>query len=236
MISADGWQHYCIWEHSSDVRDLYARRCRGEEEEMTAHAQAAELLEARMRDGESVLDAGCGSGYFWHSLRRRHISAEYWGVDAAPSLIDVGRSILPEFGLPAERLQVRRIEDLDGEADHVVCINVLSNIDNYHRPLERLLRIARCSLILRESLKPGAEYHYVKDRFLDPGVDLNVHVNHYDLQEVAAFVQSYGFSAEIVTDRRAGGEPEQVIGYPHYWTFLVADRAPMHREAKGGEQ
>ena len=233
MISADGWQRYCIWEHSTLVRDLYARRCRGEEEEMTAHAQAAELLEARARDGETVLDAGCGSGYFWHSLRQRDISAEYWGVDAAPSLIEVGRSVLPDFGLPAERLQVQRIEDLDGEVDHVVCINVLSNIDNYHRPLERLLRMTRRSLILRESLKSGGEYHYVKDRFLDPGVDLSVHVNHYDVGEVTDFVKSYGFRAEIVTDRRTGGKPEEVIGYPHYWTFLVADRISPHRDGKG---
>ena len=29
---------------------------------------------------------------------------------------------------------------------------------------------------------------------------------------------------EQVTDRRTGGEPELVIGYPHHWTFLVAER------------
>jgi SAM-dependent methyltransferase len=224
VIRIDGWRRYCIWEHSASVRDLYARRCRGEEAEMTAHAQAAELLATRARDGESLLDAGCGSGYFWHALRRRGIAVEYWGIDAAASLIDVGRGILPAFGLPAERLLVQRLEDLDGEVDHVVCINVLSNIDNYHRPLERLLRMARRTLILRESLKSGAEYHYVRDRFLDPGVELNVHVNHYDLNDVTGFVESRGFRVEVVTDRRTGGEPELVIGYPHYWTFLVAER------------
>lgn len=230
MIRTDGWQRYSIWEHSASVRELYARRCREEEPEMTAHAQAAELLAGRARVGESVLDAGCGSGYFWHALRRRGITLEYWGVDAAASLVEVGRRILPTFGLPAERLLEQRLEDLDGEVDHVVCINVLSNIDNYHRPLERLLRMARRSLILRESLKVGAEYHYVRDRFLDPDVELNVHVNHYDLAEVLRFVESYGFHAEAVTDRRTGGQPELVIGYPHYWTFLVAERVSARRD------
>ena len=224
MIRTDGWQRHCIWEHSGTVRELYARRCRREAEEMTAHAQAAELLAARVTEGDTLLDAGCGSGYFYHSLVARGIPVRYTGIDAAPSLIELGQRLMPQFGLPATHLQVARIEDIDGEADHVVCLNVLSNIDNYHRPLERLLCIARKSLVLRESMCTGASYAWVRDRFLDPGVDLGVYVNHYDIDELLGFVRSHGFRAETVIDRRTGGRPEDVIGYPHHWTFLVADR------------
>ena len=185
-ISQDGWDRFSIWGHSATVRELYRRRCRREAEEMTAHAQAAEILAHRITGGDSVLDVGCGSGYFYHSLVGRKLPVEYWGIDACGALIDIGRSALPGFGLPAERLIEGRIEDLNGEVDHVVCLNVLSNLDNYQRPLERFLKIARKSVILRESLKVGAEYHYVQDEFLDPGVDLKVHVNHYDIGEVRA--------------------------------------------------
>ncbi len=229
MITSDGWNRYCTWEHSSRIRKLYRRRCRLEAEEMTCAAQAAELLAPRVRRGETVLDAGCGSGYFYHSLRKREIPAEYLGIDAAPSLIAIGRKELRRFGLPAQRLRVLRIEDLDGAADHVVCLNVLSNLDNYHRPLERLLRVARKSLILRESLKQGTEYRYIRDRFLDPGVDLKVHVKAYDLGEVTRFIRSQGFRVRRVVDRHSGDRPERVIGYPHWWTFLVADRARRRR-------
>jgi SAM-dependent methyltransferase len=223
-ISNDGWDRFSIWGRSATVRELYARRCRREAEEMTAHAQAAEMLSHRVEAGDSVLDVGCGSGYFYHSLAARYLPVEYWGLDACAALIDIGRDIMPGFGLAAERLIEARIEDLDGEVDHVVCLNVLSNLDNYQRPLERFLKIARKSVILRESLKTGAEYHYVRDDYLDPGVDLKVHVNHYDIAEVTAFVASYGFIPEVVEDRRSCGKPELVIGHPHYWTFLMADR------------
>jgi ubiquinone/menaquinone biosynthesis C-methylase UbiE len=224
MIRDDGWMRHCIWEHSQTVRELYRRRCRREAEEMTAHAQAAELLQSRVKSGDTLLDAGCGSGYFYHSIAARGIPAQYWGIDAAPSLIEIGRAEMPAFGLPAEQLCVLRLEDLDGEFDHVVCINVLSNIDNYHRPLERLLRMARRTVVLRESLADRAHYSYVRDNYLDAGVDLNVHVNHYERGEVEAFVRSYGFSSRIIEDRRSGGQPELVIGHPHHWAFVLAER------------
>ncbi len=221
MITGDGYGRYNIWEHSATVKALYARRCRLESEEMTCHAQAAELLMAHVREGETLLDAGCGSGYFFHSLRARAIDLDYLGVDAAPSLVGIGQEVLPAHGLRADRLRVMRIEDLNGSVDHAVCINVLSNIDNYHRPLERLLNVARKSVIMRESCAEEASYAYVKDRFLDPGVDLKVHVNTYALGELTEFIRSYGYDVEVVRDRRAGDGPELVIDYPHYWKFLV---------------
>lgn len=224
MIRDDGYLRHCIWEHSRNVRELYERRCRMEAEEMTSCAQAAELLAPRVKPGDTVLDAGCGAGYFYHSLRTRGVPAEYHGIDAAPSLIEIGRRCLPAFGLPADRLRVMRIEELDGDVDHAVCLNVLSNIDNYHRPLERLLTCARRTVILRESLKDGAEYKYVRDEFLDPGIDLRVHVNAYDRSGFVRFIESYGWKARLEVDRRTGGKPEMVIGHPHFWTFVVAER------------
>jgi 2-polyprenyl-3-methyl-5-hydroxy-6-metoxy-1,4-benzoquinol methylase len=222
IISNDGWAYYSIWEHSANVRDLYAARARGEAPEMDCAAQAAELLAPHAQPGDSVLDAGCGSGYFFHSLKRRGMPVEYYGIDASPTLIDIGRKALIPHGLEPDRLRVLRIEDLDGEADHVICMNVLSNIDNYHRPLERLLNVAQKTLILRESAKAGAQYAYVQDMFVDK--PLNVHVNAYDADELVAFMQDFGFDVERVTDRRTGGDPELVIGHPHWWTFFRAVR------------
>ena len=223
-VEDDGWTAYNIWQHSAAVTDLYRSRARNHAEEMTCAAQAAELLGEFARPGESLIDVGCGSGYFYHSLRQRGLALNYYGIDATASFIEIGRRELATTGLPPDRLRTLRIEDFHGKADHVLCMNVLSNLDNFHRPLERILAAARKSLVLRESIKDGASYAYVRDRFLDPGVDLNVHVNAYDRAEVFDFIKQRGFSVREVTDRRSRGEPEMVIGYPHYWTFLVATR------------
>ena len=223
-VEDDGWAAYNIWQHSAAVADLYLSRARDQAEEMTCAAQAAELLAKYIRPGESLLDAGCGSGYFYHSLRRRGLALDYHGIDATALFIEIGRRELAAAGLPADRLRTLRIEDFHGRADHVLCMNVLSNLDNFHRPLERLLAAAQKSLVLRESIKDGASYTYVRDKFLDTGVDLNVHVNAYNRAEVLGFIRQRGFSVREVTDCRSGGRPEMVIGYPHYWTFLIATR------------
>ncbi|MCA9291919.1 MAG: class I SAM-dependent methyltransferase [Phycisphaerales bacterium] len=224
MIVADGWSTYSIWAHSASVRDLYRRRCRMEEPEMDCAAQAADLLATVARSGESILDVGCGAGSFLHSLRRRHLDLDYLGIDADPTFIDIGRTELAPYGLRPEQLRVMRIEDLDGTVDHVLCLNVLTNLDNFHRPLERMLRCARRGVLLRESIAATSSYHYVRDEYLDDGVDLRVHVNTYARDEITSFIRSFGFDVECITDRRTQGRPELVIGHPHHWTFVHARR------------
>lgn len=224
MISDDGWARFYTWERSASLRDLYARRCRREAEEMAAHRQAASLLAPHVVAGDTVLDIGCGSGYFYHSLRYRDLPVEYYGIDASPSLLEIGRQIMPEYGLSADRLIEMRIDDLNADVDHVVCINVLSNIDNFHRPLERMLVAARKTVILRESIADFSRYSYVEDRYLDPGVDLKVHVNTYDRADVRRFMEDYGFEVRMHVDEHSRGEPQDVIGHAHWWTFVEAVR------------
>jgi ubiquinone/menaquinone biosynthesis C-methylase UbiE len=224
MIRTGGWERYSVWEHSAALRALYARRARDEEPEMSCAAQAAELLQPLVVPGETVLDVGCGAGHFVHSLRRREIDAQYFGIDASRTFIEIGRNALAAFGVESRQLEMMRIEDLDHEFDHIVCLNVLTNLDNYHRPLERMLRCARKGVVLRESLADDANVQYVTDRFLDDGAEVNVYVNTYARREMLAFISAFGFAAEEHVDRRAGGQPELVIGYPHHWSFLVARR------------
>ena len=117
-----------------------------------------------------------------------------------------------------------RLEDLNGRADFVLCMNTLTYMDNYYRPLERLLQVTQKALILRESISDQAKYSYVKDDYLDSGEDLKVHINTYDKEEVVSLIEGAGFGVDEVLDRRTNGNPEMFLKCPHYWTFLVAIR------------
>jgi ubiquinone/menaquinone biosynthesis C-methylase UbiE len=200
---------------------------------MTSHRQAVELLAPYVGPGDQLLDVGCGSGYFFHSLRNRAVPVEYYGMDAAPSLLEIGRRIMPRYGLDSAQLLHLRLEDLRAQVDHVVCINVLSHIDNYHRPLERMLQAAAKTVILRESVADISRYQYVRDSFLDEGTDLRVHVNTYGRGELENFISSYGFRVDFFTDEFTGGKPQDVIGYPHHWTFLRCVRQKCRTSPAG---
>lgn len=224
MIRPAPDDRFNIWANSAHMRDLYRARARDEADEMTCAAQAADMVGALASPGDSLLDAGCGSGWFFHSLKRRGLDLDYWGVDRTQAFIDIARAELPAFGLPADRLIQGRIEEIEGAVDHVLCMNVLSNIANYHAALDRMLTVARKTVLLRESVGETPDYAYVEDKYLDPGIRLPVHVNRYGRAELAAFVEARGFSIAEHVDRRSGGAPELVIDHPHYWTFLVCTR------------
>jgi ubiquinone/menaquinone biosynthesis C-methylase UbiE len=195
-----------------------------EEVEMTCAAQAVEILEKEIKEGDSLLDIGCGTGYLYHSFAKRKLKVDYYGIDAEEEFISMGRKYLPQYGLPEDHLMTMRVEDLNAEVDHVVCMNVLTNIDNYHKPLERILKSARKSLVLRESISDISKYLYVTDKYLNDGVSLKVYVNTYSQKEIIDFIKSFGFSVEVIVDKRSQGKPEMVIDYPHFWKFIFAKR------------
>lgn len=224
MLRTDGWSRYSIWEHTTALAELYESRAAGTAPELTCHAQAAELIAEVARPGDSLLDAGCGSGALWHALHRRGVAVDYWGADATEAFVSMAQRHLPRVGVDPAHLVHARLEELDGAFDHIACINVLSNLDHFHRPLERLLTMARRSVVLRESIGAVSSCQWVQDRYLDPGVQLSVHVHVFDEGEWSQFVRARGFDLRFVTDRHTGGTPEDVIGYAHHWRFMVATR------------
>jgi SAM-dependent methyltransferase len=214
------------WANDRNTFELYRRRCRGEAEEMTCAAQAAEILAPLARSGETLLDAGCGGGYYLHSLRKRGVAAEYHGLDYTPSMIELARAEMPApTGIAVDRFQVGAIEELTTEYDTVLCFNVLTNSPHYALPLERLLHAARRRVLLRESLGDSLVTRYTPDPYLDEGKrHLRVYHNTYPIDEVTAFMQEHGFRVTRITDRRSNDGVEMVVDIPHYWRILLAER------------
>ena len=224
VLGHNGWDLANTWGQSAATLDLYRGRAAGTEPELICSGQAAEILADEISPGDSLLDVGCAAGHFRTALESRGVSVDYYGIDPTESFIEAGRDEAAGEDGPAPRLRAIRIEDVSGAVDHAVSINVLSYLDNYHRPLERMLQMARKTVLIRESLGTEATYRYVEDRFLDPGPAARVYVNTYALDDVRAFVHGYGFETTVITDRFSGGGATESIGYPHYWKLLLCRR------------
>jgi SAM-dependent methyltransferase len=209
------------WANDRNTYELYRRRCRGEAEEMTCAAQAAEILAPLVRAGETLLDAGCGGGYYWHSLRARGVDIDYHGLDYTPEMIELARA---EMGAP-DRFELGAIEDLATRYDNVLCFNVLTNSPHYALPLERLLHATGRRLLLRESLGDELVVRYTPDPYLDEGArHLRVYHNTYPIEEVIGFMREHGFTVTRIPDRRSNDGVEMVVDLPHYWRILLAER------------
>jgi ubiquinone/menaquinone biosynthesis C-methylase UbiE len=214
------------WANDRQTLDLYRRRCRRLAEEMTCAAQAATLLQTRVTPGETLLDAGCGGGYYYWSFSDRGIPVEYYGIDYTPEMIDLARTeMCRQTGLSPDRFMLGGIEHLDSEFDNVICFNVLTNNPHYGVGLERLLACARKRILLRESLGDCLAVRFTPDPYLDPDKrHIRVYHNTYPLAEVKRFMEENGFAVTQVRDERSGDGVEMVVDIPHYWKVLIGER------------
>jgi len=215
-----------IWEHSQKVRELYRRRAHGLDE-MDASAQAADLAAPFIQQRQStprLLDAGCGSGYLWHSFKKRGLAVDYFGLDYSPTLIEIGREALPRHGLPAERLICGAIEDIHGQAyDLVALLNTLTFCPDYREPLDRLISTGPEILIIRDNFGPTTIRRWEIDGYLDDGYNhLKAYWNQWGADEVTEFLAGYGYEVDPIADKRANGRVEMVVDKPYYWSWLVA--------------
>jgi len=209
------------WANDRNTLELYRRRCRGEAEEMTCAAQAAEVLATRIRPGETLLDAGCGGGYYAHSFRKRGIEVDYHGLDYTAEMIELARA---EMAGP-ERYELGAIEELEAEFDTVLCFNVLTNSPHYALPLERLLHAARRRILIREAMGDDLVVRYTPDPYLDEGKrHLRVYHNQYPIAEVIDFMRAHGFAVTRIPDRRSNDGTEMVVDIPHQWRILLGER------------
>ena len=214
------------WANDRNTFELYRRRVHEQVEEMTCAAQAAEIFADKVQQGETLLDAGCGGGYYFWSFQKRKVDVQYFGLDYSPNMIELAREELcPKSGLDPEQFQLGEIEHLDIVFDNVICFNVLTNSPHYAAPLERLLKAANKRLLLRESMGEELVVRYSPDPYLDEGKrHINVYHNTYPLSEVKSFMEKFGFRVTPIKDARTQDGTELVCDIPHTWRILLAER------------
>lgn len=214
------------WANDQRTLGLYQRRCRREAEEMTCAAQAAQILGSYIRPGETLLDAGCGGGYYYWSFAQRGITIDYYGLDYTPQMIELARTEMCSYTpLPPERFILDAIENLDQPFDTIVCFNVLTNNPHYALPLERLLKCARKRILIRENLGDALEVRFTPDPYLDEDKrHIRVYHNCYPITEVIAFMEAHQFKVTPIIDKRTQDGVEMVVDIPHQWRVLLGQR------------
>lgn len=104
-------------------------------------------------DPESVLDAGCGEGFVIRYLERRDPSLELAGIDKSAEAIAYARRVLD---LDAT-FHTGNLYDLpfpDASFDTVLCSEVLEHLEEPHRAVGELQRVARHYVLITVPWEP----------------------------------------------------------------------------------
>ena len=86
--------------------------------------------------------------------------------------------------------------------------------------MEILLKVAKKSVILRESFYSKDIYNYVPDNYLNKGVVINTYINTYSKKKVTNFLKKFNCDFCFIKDKYTNGKPQNVIDHKHYWSFL----------------
>jgi SAM-dependent methyltransferase len=215
-----------IWEHSQGLLALNLARGLDEAPEMDSSAQGAELIAPLMAKSlcPKLLDAGCGGGHFYHSLARRGINVDYYGLDKSPQVAQTAREAFKTKGLDPQRILTGSMEDLCGLTfDLGVIINTLTFCADFREPLDRIINTGVRGLVIRDNFGPQTVIRWEEDGFLDEGFNhLCGYWNRWSTREVTEFLAKRAFETKIVLDQRTKGQMELVVNKPYYWSWLVA--------------
>jgi 2-polyprenyl-3-methyl-5-hydroxy-6-metoxy-1,4-benzoquinol methylase len=148
---------------------------------------------------ESILDFGCGEGYFWKAMNDRGLRPRnVRGVDFSDEAIRVAREIVPMY-----RFSVMDLFDMDTKEeqfDLVMAIEVLEHLDAPEKYLSQLVRLCSGSILLSVPHEPWFRIgNLLRGRDVRNFGNHPDHRNHWNRASFANFLNT---QMEVIEVRR----------------------------------
>ena len=126
-------------------------------------ARRVKMLSSHLRPGMTVLELGCGTGYFTQELARS--GADVVAIDVSPELLEIARS---NCSAPNVRYQIENAYALsypEAVFDSVVGSSVLHHLE-----------IAAAIRNIYRALKPGGTIYFTEPNMLNPQIAIQKNV------------------------------------------------------------
>jgi 2-polyprenyl-3-methyl-5-hydroxy-6-metoxy-1,4-benzoquinol methylase len=175
--------------------------------EPAGFARRGNFLLGHVREGERVLDVGCGEGYFAAELAR--VGAEVVGIDVAAEPLRRARERHPELDL--RQVPAAGTWPLpDASFDAVWAGEVIEHVADTAGWLSEVRRVLRSGGVLLLSTPDHRRLRVLRwaldrrafEAHFDPRAD---HLRFYTRRTLTALLEDFGFHDVAV--RRAGGPP-----------------------------
>jgi len=122
-----------------------------------------QMLSDHLRPGMTILEIGCGTGYFTRELTRR--GADIVAIDVSPDLLEIAKA---KYSAPNVRYEIQNAYSLtyaDAMFDSVVGSSIL-----HHLEIEEALRE------IYRVLKPGGTVYFTEPNMLNPQIAMQKNI------------------------------------------------------------
>lgn len=123
----------------------YTKMTQLEPQQLRKVSDLLDIVKQQIKDGESILDVGCGRGFVHAYLGQPE---NYLGIDINREEIEQAR-----INAPGSRFECKNLFDVEGSWDVVLCSRVLMHIAPLKGAVEKLLSLAKRKLFLIISLR-----------------------------------------------------------------------------------
>jgi len=169
--------------------------------------KALEKIITQLEDVETVLEVGCGSGD--SSMRIYNmLSGQKMEVSDVTEIF-VERLKQSDFPLPVTQESVLNLQRDDNSIDVVILLEVLEHLEDYHKALSELFRVANKYVILSVPNEPlWRALNMARGKYWSQLGNTPTHINHWSMWGINRLISQYG----------------QIIktSYPIPWTIVMA--------------
>ena len=203
----------------SAYTELLQKRLAGEVPELTWLGQFRDILRPQLRQGVSMLDVGCATGYAYRSFEGFGIA--YTGLEFESAYLEIAR----EWFAAAEGVEFFAHDitaaSPPNAADIVISSAMLEHLSTSMPALKHLADGALKTVLLRTFLGEDEQIHSIPSPVPDYRATHLKYNNQYRFSAVLGYLESRGFRTRVLRDRYTGSVPQWVDGVVR--TFYVVE-------------
>ena len=186
---------------------------------------------AGVRDGDSVLDVGCGTGALSATLARVTGASKIVGIDPSTGFIEYARTQVADPRVTFELGDAQDLPYSDGSFDRCMALLIVNFVPDAPKAANEMRRVTKPGGIVATTMWEGSRAHELTGRFWDAAVVVDP-----TAKRPAERQGSYGFAAALSDLWKGAGLTEievtdltmpcQFSSFGDYWLPVREGQGP----------
>ena len=147
IINKNYWK---IWNKKKKVEARTFDRTKEKLPEMESSKQLLKILKPIYKKNFKIMDVGCASGHYYHSIKKLNSKVEYLGIDATREYINFAKKYFKKNkSVNFKNLSIYNLKKTNLKSDIVYCCNLILHLPEIKEALKNLIRASKKYVIIR---------------------------------------------------------------------------------------